>query len=154
MRLFLTFSKKSLAATLAAIILALLTAGQLFSLRAAGPDGSTNALRLEYAQRLGYAVEETPTDIREIIIPQTFSDVYTRYNALQRQAGFDLTVYKGKPATVYAYLLKEDPDMRVNLIVCGDRIIGGDVSSVRLDGDMLPLCSREDTEQKEIHRLF
>ncbi|MBQ7725929.1 MAG: hypothetical protein IJT66_02175, partial [Clostridia bacterium] len=66
MRLFLTFSKKSLAATLAAIILALLTAGQLFSLRAAGPDGSTNALRLEYARRLGYAVEETPTDIREI----------------------------------------------------------------------------------------
>ena len=142
MKLFITLSKKSLVALIAAIVLILLILGQLMTLGVSAPDGSTNQTRVDYIEQLGYPVEETPAEVREIVIPQTFSEVYTKYNALQIQAGFDLTAYKGKSATVYAYLLQENADYRVNLIVCGDRVIGGDVSSVRLDGEMLPLADR------------
>ena len=144
MRLFITFTKKSLAVTIAAALLILLVLGQLFTIRAADPDGSTNALRLEYIQRLGYQVEETPADVQQIVIPQEFSDVYDKYNALQRQAGFNLAAYKGKKATVYGYALQEDQEILVHLMICEDHIIGGDVSSVRIDGEMRPLCGSEE----------
>ncbi len=136
MKLFITLSKKSLCIILASLIISLIIIGQLFTIKAGGIDGSTNALRVEYLSGLGYRVDETAISVKEIVIPEIFSDVYSEYNRLQQTAGFDLSRYKGESACVYTYRLSDSEDTVINLIVSDNNIIGGDVSSVRIDGEM------------------
>ena len=136
MKLFITLSKKSLCIILASLIISLILIGQLFTIKAGGIDGSTNALRVEYLSGLGYRVDETAVSVKEIVIPEIFSDVYSEYNRLQQGAGFDLSRYKGEKACVYTYRLSDSEDTVINLIVSDNNIIGGDVSSVRIDGEM------------------
>lgn len=136
MKLFITLSKKSLCIILASLIISLIIIGQLFTIKAGGIDGSTNALRVEYLSGLGYRVDETAVSVKEIVIPEIFSDVYSEYNRLQQAEGFDLSRYKGESACVYTYRLSDSEDTVINLIVSDNNIIGGDVSSVRIDGEM------------------
>lgn len=139
MKLFITLSKRTLCVILASLIIALILIGQLFTIKAGGIDGSTNAIRTEYIKSLGYNIDETTLSAKEIVIPESFSEVYERYNALQKKAGFDLSVFKGKEASVYTYRLSENEETVINIIVSDNIIIGGDISSVRLNGDMKPL---------------
>ena len=136
MRLFITLSKKSLCIILALLIISLIIIGRIFTIKAGGIDGSTNALRVEYLSGLGYRVDETAVSVKEIVIPEIFSDVYSEYNRLQQRTGFDLSRYKGEKACVYTYRLSDSEDTVINLIVSDNNIIGGDVSSVRIDGEM------------------
>ena len=128
--------------TIAAIIVGFLVIGKIASLQRRGPDGSTHAIRMAYLESLGIRVEETAEQVKDIVIPETFSDVYEHYNRLQRQAGFDLADYKGKEATVYTYRLLQNEGKTVTLIVCGGRVIGGDIADVAIDGEMLPLMEK------------
>ena len=91
MRLFITLSKKSLCIILALLIISLIIIGRIFTIKAGGIDGSTNALRVEYLSGLGYRVDETAVSVKEIVIPEIFSDVYSEYNRLQQRTGFDLS---------------------------------------------------------------
>lgn len=145
MKLFITMSKKSIAALTAAVIIILILLGQFFTIRSSGLDGSTNAQRVEYINSLGVKINETP-EVKSITVPEEFGSVYEKYNQLQKKAGFDLEPYKGKPAEVYTYRITDAEDMRVNIIVCGECIIGGDISSVRIDGEMLPLTSGQESK--------
>lgn len=139
MKLFITLSKKNLCVILASLIIMLIIIGQLFTINAGGIDGSTNALRCEYLSGLGYTVDETAVSVKEIVIPENFSDVYNEYNRLQQKVGFDLSPYKGDKAFVYTYRLSDSEDTVINLMVSDNNIIGGDVSSVRIDGEMRAL---------------
>ncbi len=141
MKLYITLSKKSLAVLSAAVVTALVIALQVFSAKALQPDGSTNALRVSYLKSLEYAVDDSDVCSKEIIIPRDFGDVYTEYNRLQKESGFDLLKYKGKSAMVYTYALAGS-ERQIHLIVCDGKIIGGDVADLRLDGEMEPLRSR------------
>ena len=136
MKLFITLSKKSLCVILALLIISLIIIGRIFTIKAGGIDGSTNALRVEYQSGLGYRVDETAVSVKEIVIPEIFSDVYSEYNRLQQRTGFDLSRYKGESACVYTYRLSDSEDTVINLIVSDNNIIGGDISSVRIDGEM------------------
>lgn len=140
MKLFLTFSKKSLAVLLAAAVMGAVLLGQLLSIRSGGADGSTNALRVAYLQGLGYNIDDAAVTHKDVVIPEEFSDVYEKYNRLQRQAGFDLAPYRGKQAEVYTYRLSNDAENEIHLMVSDGVVIGGDVCSLRIDGEMLPLC--------------
>ena len=139
MKLFITLSKKTLCVILASLIVVLIIIGQLFTIKAGGIDGSTNTLRLEYISGLGYTADETAVSVKEIVIPEKFSDVYNEYNRLQQTAGFDLSRYMGNKAAVYTYRLSDSEDTVINLIVSDNNIIGGDISSVRIDGEMKAL---------------
>lgn len=100
-------------------------------------NGATNEQRVEFIERRGHNVIDNPIDVKTIVIPQVFSDVYNNYNALQRKIGFDLEKYKGKTVVLYTYsALGYDDEVHINLLVCNDIIIGGDVSSVKLNGFM------------------
>ena len=143
MKLFVTVSKKTLAAVLAAAVVILILLGQFFTIRSSGIDGSTNAHRVEYINSLGVKINESP-QVKSITIPENFSEVYEKYNLLQKKAGFDLSVCKGKAAEVYTYRFADDEDMTVHIIVCDKRIVGGDISSVRIDGEMLPLIPEKE----------
>ena len=99
--------------------------------------------RLKFISDLGWIVDEDPVEVRQIAIPQEFDDVYSNYNEIQLSQGYDLTKYAGRSAKRWTYIIRNYPDVsenedyvRINLIVCDGKIIGGDVCSIKLDGFM------------------
>ena len=142
MRPFITLTRKSLGVILASLIIGIILLGQLFTINADGIDGSTNAARIGYINGLGYTADDTAAVSKEIVIPTTFSQVYSEYNKLQKTAGFDLLPYRGKTATVYTYPSADGGELVINLIVSDKLIIGGDFSSVRIDGEMKALLPK------------
>lgn len=102
--------------------------------------GSTRTDYYEIVENMGYECIHKPYEISEIEIPMVFGKVYENYNALLKKGGYDLSLYKGKKCTRYTYLLKSGE--RANVYVYLGRIIGGDISSVRLDGMMIPLLKK------------
>lgn len=146
MRLFITLSKKSLCIILAALIIILILAGKFFSVKAAGIDGSTNEKRCNFIVGLGYQIDETPVNVKEITMPERFNDVYENYNSIQKNVGFNLADFKGESAVIYTYKSTDREDTVINIIVSGKYIIGGDISSVRIDGEMEPLERKKDVK--------
>lgn len=89
---------------------------------------------------LGYEFSENFTE-KIFTIPYEFDMVYNNYNELQKEVGFDLSLYKGRECVMYTYEIHNHPfgDCNANIIVYKGDIIGGDISSVNLDGFMTPL---------------
>ncbi|MBR7071155.1 MAG: DUF4830 domain-containing protein [Clostridia bacterium] len=139
MRFYHTLTRSRLLAVLAALIFVILLAGQTASSLTTEQDGKTHALRIGFLERLGYRVTEESVEIKTVTIPQDFSAVYARYNDLQKQAGYNLSNYRGCAVTAYRYALAEDPDRFVTLLVYQGNIIGGDVSDSSFHGTMEPL---------------
>lgn len=108
--------------------------------QAAGIDGSTNAVRIEYIESFGWKTGAVPDAIEEIRIPARFDEAYEQYNALQKEQGFDLRKYAAYPATKYTYRLTNyeggDPvvPINANLIVVEGKIVGADISSAEANG--------------------
>ena len=90
-------------------------------------------------KEMGYDdVSETPYEVVEFTIPTEFNEVYNRYNELLKSAGYDISPYKGKTCKRYTYLIPSE-NARANIIVYDGEIIGGDISSITLDGIMIPI---------------
>lgn len=88
---------------------------------------------------MGYTdVEETPYEVVEFTLPETFNKVYENYNNLLKKNGYDLAPYKGKKCKRYTYLIPSE-NIRANIIVHNGKIIGGDISGITLDGIMIPI---------------
>ena len=139
MKFYLLLSKRNLTVFAALVIIAFLIVGKIHSARLSALDGSTNAKRINFISRLGYEVDENSVKSKDITIPMNFGDVYTEYNKLQKKAGFDLYKNRGKNATVFTYTLLYKEDTELHLIICDGEIIGGDIASVKLNGEMKPL---------------
>lgn len=99
-----------------------------------------------FINQLGLTVKSEPDSITQVLIPSEFDDVYTNYNELQKQAGLDLSPYKGCTAKRWTYTVSNYPEyensntVRLNILVYNGRIIGGDICSVELDGFMHSLA--------------
>lgn len=52
--------------------------------------------RIAYLQALGWEADPVTETAQEIVIPRVFSGVFSDYNALQKQQGFDLSTYAGE----------------------------------------------------------
>ena len=135
--MYILLSKKKLAVILAVLVIALLLLGQFLSVKAYGVDLSTNEKRLQYISSLGLTLKTDDYQIKQTAIPLRFSDVYERYNSLQRSAGFDLKNYCGENVVIYTYNI--DEQTVVNLITYKDKLIGGDIASLKIDGKMTAL---------------
>ncbi len=104
----------------------------------------TNDDRLQYIDSLGYSVQSEPLSQQEVVIPETFDATYEQYNALQKESGFDLEKYAGKTVSQYVYAVTGDEsgqDVRLELLVYKNEVIGGSVYTVALDGFMRGLTS-------------
>ena len=103
---------------------------------------STHEERMAFISQYGWEVDEEPVEVQEVIIPSEFDDTYTAYNEIQKDQGFDLSVYAGMRAKRWTYKIKnyagyENKDcIRVNILVYDGLVIGGDVCSIELDGFM------------------
>lgn len=96
--------------------------------------------RIEFIGHFGWEVKDEPTDIVEVVIPPKFDEVYENYNNIQKHQGFDLEKQQGKRVKRYSYIVTNYPDypdeVKINLLVLGTKVVGGDVCSTSLDGFM------------------
>ena len=108
---------------------------QTFSPVAAADDTE----RIGFLRDLGYEVTPQSVEVREVLIPDEFDEVFTQYNDLQKTAGMDLEPYHGKRVKCWTYTVLNYPGeegVLAHLYIYKDKIVGGDVSSTALDGFM------------------
>lgn len=100
----------------------------------------TNDERVDFLKDFGWEVESDPVSVSDIVIPTNFDATYDTYNNIQLAQGLDLSGYKGEKAVKYTYKVTNYPDnadtVNANLIVIGETIVAGDVSSTSLGGFM------------------
>ena len=101
-------------------------------------SGKTEEDRQKFIRSLGWETGDAPLETAEVTVPKKFDDVYTVYNELQLSQGLDLTRCRGKTCTRYTYAVLNHPqqgaEVRLHLLVCKGKIVGGDVCSLGLDG--------------------
>lgn len=103
---------------------------------------STHEERMAFLSQFGWEIQEDPVEVREVIIPEEFDDTYTAYNEIQKNQGFDLTVYAGVRVKRWTYTVKnytgyENKEcIHANVLVYDGLVVGGDICSVELDGFM------------------
>ena len=57
--------------------------------------GSENDI-LAFISNYNWQVDDEPVEVRDVIIPEIFDDVYSNYNKIQIEQGFDLEKYAGQ----------------------------------------------------------
>ena len=103
------------------------------ALSPAGNDG-----RVQFLQSFGWEVAASPVESGQVRIPQEGSEVFDRYNALQKSQGYDLSPYAGKTIMRYVYKIKNYPGatepVYATVLVLKDQVIGGDVTDTAAKG--------------------
>ncbi|MBE6563403.1 MAG: DUF4830 domain-containing protein [Ruminococcaceae bacterium] len=98
----------------------------------------TNEDRIKFLEQFGWQVENEPEEEVTVKIPRTFDNVLNSYNNIQLHQGLDLTKYSGKEVSRYTYKVTNYPDysgdVKANIIVYRNRVIGGDICSADVDG--------------------
>ena len=119
----------ALAVTLVALT-AVLVATHVSSHSMSGlPAGETNEERLSFLASWGWQAEEEPLEMREVLIPAEFDDVYLRYNEVQIAQGMDLRPFAGRTCCQWVYRVTNHPsgqEVRASLLVLDGHIVGGD----------------------------
>jgi len=94
--------------------------------------------RLNFISSLGWEVKAQPVEEEKVTIPSEFDRVLSEYNLLQQKQGLDLAKFKRKKATRYTYEVTNYADWEgtvyLNLLVCRNRVIGGDICSADANG--------------------
>jgi len=103
-------------------------------------DSGQNAQIVDYIESLGWEIEHTP-EISYLTIPRIFDAIFENYNIYQKEAGFDLTSFKGARAVRYSYRVLNHQQsytnaVRANVIVVNREIVAADISSNAPDGFM------------------
>lgn len=126
------------------IMLAFLTkqSVETVKLNSTNPVAGNENERIAYLAQFGWSVDNEPVEIKEIIIPAEFDEVYEKYNAIQLEQGFDLNNYKLQRVKKWTYKINNYPGyegrdcIRATLLISDGKVIGGDVCSVELNGFM------------------
>ena len=142
---------KKILMILGAIALGIILLVMLFS----GGDESTttaapvtnNDSRVEFLQQQGWEVSASPAESGQVRIPQDASEMFSRYNDLQKSQGYDLTKYAGKTVMRYVYRVNNYPDatepVYATVLVYKNKIIGGDITNTAPDGTMQGIVKAE-----------
>ena len=133
--------KKKIAVILAAAILLiagiLMLAGGGRSQSTAAAVGSNDA-RVAFLKNFGWEVAASPTESSQVKIPSEPSEVFDRYNALQKSQGYDLSAFAGKTVMRYVYKVNNYPGatepVYATLLVYKNQVIGGDVTDTAAKG--------------------
>lgn len=131
------------AALVAAVVLLLaLTGGSPSTQETSAPTLSvaSNEGRIKYLTDLGWDVAAAPKESSQVRIPDTPSQVFDRYNALQKSQGYDLAPLAGKTVMRYVYEVKNYPGateaVYATLLVHKDQIVGGDITDTGPNGQV------------------
>lgn len=139
----------ALAAAAGVIVALILLLGGGGSAQTAAPSVTGNEGRVQFLQNLGWEVAASPIESGQVRIPNEQSPIFSRYNDLQKSAGYDLNQYAGKTVMRYVYKITNFPDatepVYATLLVYKDKIIGGDITNTAAGGSMQALVKRETT---------
>ena len=146
------------------IILGLIGAVILISLRLLGggdvataaPSVSTNDGRVAFLQSFGWEVAASPVESSQVKIPKEVTQVFDRYNELQKLQGYDLTRYAGKNVMRYVYKITNYPGatepVYATVLVYKNQVIGGDVTDTAAGGRIRGFRMAPGPDQTEASR--
>lgn len=133
---------KKIAAILGAIAVVIIALILLFG----GGDAQTTAAkavtnndaRVGFLASFGWEVTNSPTESSQVRIPENTTEVFDRYNQLQKSQGYDLTQYAGKNVMRYVYKINNYPGatepVYATLLVYKNQVIGGDITDTSASG--------------------
>ena len=135
--------KKKIAIILAGIVAVLAIIIALVSGGNDAPASSVTAVannddRVNFLSGFGWEVTTSPVESSQVRIPEKSSEVFDRYNALQKSQGYDLSNYAGETVMRYVYKINNYPGaagpVYATLLVHKDQVIGGDVTDTSPGG--------------------
>jgi hypothetical protein len=104
----------------------------------AGQSMATNDARVQFLADFGWEVAASPVESGQVKIPDTSTEVFDRYNALQKSQGYDLSQYAGKTVMRYVYQVNNYPGatdpVYATLLVHKNQVIGGDITNTSAKG--------------------
>ena len=135
-------NKKKILMIAAAVLVAIAGLVLLFGGRDSTPTASTgvanNDARVAFLKSFGWEVTTSPVESGQVRIPETESNVFNRYNELQKSQGYDLSAYAGKTVMRYVYQINNYPDatapVYATLLIYKNQVIGGDVTDTSAKG--------------------
>lgn len=99
--------------------------------------------RLAFISQFGWDVEKDPVEVAEIIIPTEFDEVFSKYNEIQKEQNLDMSLYAGKRVKRWTYAVNNYPGyetrkdvIQLSLLVYDGTVVGGDISSLEINGFM------------------
>lgn len=135
--------KKKIAIVVAAIAvviaaLVLLLGGGGSQSASAVTSVANNDDRVNFLTGFGWEVTTSPVESGQVRIPDKSSEVFDRYNALQKAQGYDLSNYAGTTVMRYVYRINNYPGatepVYATLLISKNQIIGGDVTETAAKG--------------------
>ena len=127
-----------LIAAVAVILALILMLGDRDSSPTAAQSVSGNDARVQFLQDMGWEVTTSPAQSGQVKIPANSSEVFDRYNQLQKSQGYDLTAYAGKQVMRYVYQVNNYPGatdpVYATVLVYQNKVIGGDVTDTSATG--------------------
>ena len=130
-----------IAAGVVAVVVALmLLLGGRESTPTSSPAVSGNDDRVQFLNSFGWEVVTSPIQTSQVRIPADSSQMFERYNALQKTQGYDLSKYAGKTVMRYVYTVKNYPGatepVYATLLISNNQVIGGDITDTAATGLM------------------
>ena len=143
-----------LTAVAALILAVLMLAGEGDAAsQTASPALGSNDARVKFLQDFGWEVTTSPKESGRVKIPDEKSDVFDRYNSLQKCQGYDLSKYAGKTVMRYVYQINNYPGatepVYATLLVHKNEVIGGDVTNTAAKGKIHSFKMPEGTTSTE-----
>lgn len=114
---------------------------------------SGNDARVEFLKNFGWEVTTSPVESSQVRIPKDSSEIFERYNALQKAQGYDLSKYAGKTVMRYVYQVNNYPNatepVYATLLVYKDQVIGGDITDTSAKGKIQGFQMQKTTPENE-----
>lgn len=113
----------------------------------------SNDGRVQFLESFGWKVTTSPRESNQVTIPEESSEVFDRYNALQKCQGYDLSQYAGKNVMRYVYEVTNYPGatepVYATVLVYKNEVIGGDITDTaakgKVQGFQMPQNTTEPT---------
>ena len=124
---------------IAAIIIAMIMAiGGSDTQTTSAPALTGNDARVKFLKDFGWEIENSPVESSQVRIPEQVTEVFDRYNQLQKSQGYDLSKLAGKNAMRYVYKISNYPGatdpVYATVLVYKQQIVGGDVTDTSAKG--------------------
>ena len=94
--------------------------------------------RVNFLSGFGWEVTNSPVQTGQVRIPEGDSEVFERYNELQKRQGYDLSAYEGQTVMRYVYQVNNYPGatepVYATVLISKNRVIGGDITDTAAKG--------------------
>ena len=154
--------KKKLALVAAGIVVLIVGLVLLFGGKDDTPTAATvntavsvagNDDRVRFLNGFGWDVTTSPTESSQVRIPEKSSEVFDRYNELQKSQGYDLSRYAGQTVMRYVYKVNNYPGatepVYATLLISKNQVIGGDETNTSAKGVIQGFKMPEGIQQPE-----